>query len=111
MKKSQLIEIIREEITKILQEKSQEKLQGSFNPKAFDGIGVAPNVSSEANKAINKLKSGKGSFSDVKIDRKEYEALGKILINLLTADDATKLNTAFSNIKSFTTKKTDTPSI
>jgi len=110
MKKSQLIEIIKEEVTKILQETTQEKLQGSFNPKVFLDIGVASNIAQEAVKAINKLKSAKVPLVDVKIDRKEYEALGKILINLLTADDATKLNTAFSNIKSFTTKKTDTPS-
>jgi len=111
MKKSQLIEIIKKEVTKILQEETQEKLQGGFNPKAFEGIGVAPNVIQEAVKAINKLKSAKGPLSAVKIDRKEYEAFGKIFIAILANDDATKLNAVFSNIKSFTVKKIDKPSI
>jgi hypothetical protein len=110
MKKSQLLEIIKEEVTKILQEETQEQLKGSFNPTAFDGIGVAANVSQEAVKAINKLKSSKGPLSAVKIDRKEYEALGKIFIALLANDDASKLSAVFSNIKSFTVKKIDKPS-
>jgi hypothetical protein len=110
MKKSQLIEIIKEEVTKMLQEATQEKLQGNFNPTAFDGIGVATNINQDAVKAINKLKSAKGSLIDVKMERKEYEALGKIFINLLASDDASKLSAVFSNIKSFTVKKIDKPS-
>jgi hypothetical protein len=109
MKKSQLIEIIKEEVTKMLQETTQEKLQGSFNPKVFLDIGVASNIAQEASKAINKLKGAKGPLVDVKIDRKEYEALGKIFINILASDDASKLSAVFGNIKSFTVKKIDKP--
>jgi hypothetical protein len=109
MKKSQLIEIIKEEVTKVLQEITQEKLQGSFNPKVFLDIGVASNVAQEATKAINKLKGAKGPLGDVNLDRPEKEALTKIFVALLSNDDASKLNAVFGNIKSFKTQKLDKP--
>jgi glutamine synthetase adenylyltransferase len=109
MKKSELKKIIKEEIARVLQEETQEKLQGSFNTKDFTSAGLATNSAQKASQAINKLKGAKGTLDDVKLEKDEKEAFSKLFVTLLKVDDSSLLNKLISNIKSFMVKKTDKP--
>ena len=109
MKKSQLIKIIREEITKVLQEKTQEKLQISITPKDLTDIGVPNNVAPKSVQAINKLRNPKGTIEDQPLGRKDYEALGKVFVVMLATDQNNELSSFLNKIKAAKTTTTDVP--
>jgi hypothetical protein len=99
MKKSQLIEIIKEEITRVLQEKTQEKLQISITPKDLTDIGVPNNVAPKSVQAINKLRNPQGTIDDVSLGNDDNKALAKAFIEMISSEDINKLNAFMNKIK------------
>jgi len=98
MKKSQLIEIIKEEVNKMIQEATQEKLQGSnINIELFKKL--APNVNPQFIAS---------TISLVKQNKALNNAANKILADLMvamiqTSDDAL-LTKIFQNLKQMEVK-------
>ena len=110
MKKSQLIEIIKEEVTKILQEVEKDKLQvGISSTDMKNLLGLPDNVAGEAAQAINKLRNPKGIIEDQPLGIKDYTALGKVFVKLLATDENDKLNAFLNKIKAAKTTTTDVP--
>jgi hypothetical protein len=108
MKKSQLIEIIKEEITKVLQEKTKEKLQISISPKDLVDIGTPANVAPKVVQAINKLRNPQGTIDDVPLGNEENKALARAFIEMIASEEANKLNAFMNKIKSAKTVTIDT---
>ena len=108
MKKSQLIEIIKEEITKALQEKTKEKLQISLSAKDFTDIGVPSNVAPKVIQAINKLRNPQGIIDDVSLGNDDNKALAKAFIEMIASEDINKLNAFMNKIKAAKTITIDT---
>jgi hypothetical protein len=107
MKKSQLVEIIKEEVTKILQEKTQEKLQISLSAKDFMDIGVPANTAPKVLQAINKLRNPQGIIDDVPLGNDDNKALAKAFIEMISSEDINKLNALMNKIKAAKTTTVD----
>jgi hypothetical protein len=107
MKKSQLIEIIKEEVTKILQEKEKDKLQIGISSQDLIKLGIPTNVAPKAMNAINKLRNPKGQIEDQPLGKDDYEALGKVFIEMLATDQNNELNAFLNKIKAAKTTTTD----
>ena len=108
MKKSQLIEIIREEITKVLQEKQKQKLQISISPKDLVDIGTPTNVAPKVVQAINKLRNPQGTIDDVSLGNDDNKALAKAFIEMIASENINKLNAFTNKIKAAKTVTIDT---
>jgi hypothetical protein len=109
MKKSQLIEIIKEEITKALQEVEKDKLQVGITAADLKNLDLPDNVARDAEQAINKLRNPKGIIEDQPLGIKDYAALGKVFVKLLATDENNKLNAFLNKIKAAKTTTTDVP--
>ena len=107
MKKSQLIEIIKEEITKILQEKQQDTLQISISAPDLEKIGVPKNIIPKVIAAINKLRKPKGQIEDQPLSLDDYKALSNVLVNMIATDENTELRNILNKIIGAKTITTD----
>jgi hypothetical protein len=108
MKKSQLIKIIKEEVTKALQEKTKEKLQISLSAKDFMDIGVPSNIAPKVLNTINKLRNPQGVIDDVSLSNDDNKALARAFIEMIASEDINKLNAFMSKIKAAKTVTIDT---
>jgi len=110
MKKSQLIEIIKEEVTKVLQEAEKDKLQVSISAPDFKKfLDVPDNVANDAATAIGRLRNPKGTIEDQALGLKDYIALGKIFVKMLATDQNNELNIFLNKIKAAKTTTIDVP--
>ena len=109
MKKSQLIEIIKEEVAKMLQEAEKDKLQVSITAPDLVKLGVPANIANDASQAINKLRNPKGTIEDQPLGRKDYEALGKVFVAMLATDQNNELSSFLNKIKAAKTTTIDVP--
>jgi hypothetical protein len=103
MKKSQLIKIIKEEITKVLQEKTQEKLQFNLSDKDLTDIGVPDNVVSSVKQAIGRLRNPPPGqrIDDVPMSANDNKALARAFIELITSQgNLSKFSNFVNKIKS-----------
>jgi hypothetical protein len=107
MKKSQLIKLIKEEVTKMLQEAERDKLQISITAPDLVKLGVPANIATKAAQAVNKLRNPKGTIEDQPLDRGDYESLGKVFVKLLATDENNELNAFLNKIKAAKTTTTD----
>jgi len=108
MKKSQIIKLIKEEVTNILQEKTKEKLQISLSAKDFTDIGVPSNVAPKVVQVINKLRNPQGTIGDVPLSNEDNKALAKAFIEMISSEDINKLNALVNKIKAAKTVTIDT---
>ena len=109
MKKSQLIEIIKEEVTKALQEKQKQKLQIGITAPDLEKLGIPTNIIPGVINAIGKLRNPKGTIGDQPLGRQDYEALGKTFIEMLATDKNNELNAFLNKIKAAKTTTIDIP--
>ena len=110
MKKSELRNIIKEEVQKILQEKTKEKLQISLAANDFMSIGVPSNVASKVVNSINKLRNPQGIIDDVPLGNDDNKVLARAFIEMLASEDVNKLNAFMNKIKAAKTITIDTGS-
>jgi len=93
MKRSQLTKVIKEEVTKILQEKTQEKLQGSsINIELFKKL--APNVNPQfIASTINLVKQNKA------LNNTANKVLADLMVAMIKTSDDALLTKIFQNLK------------
>jgi hypothetical protein len=107
MKKSQLIKIIKEEVTKVLHEKQKDKLQISIPDTALKKIGVPDNIIPKVMAAINRLRNPKGTIEDQPLSLDDYKALSSVLVNMIATDENTELRDILNRIIAAKTITTD----
>ncbi len=108
MKRSQLIEIIKEEVTKVLYEKQKDKLQISISDSDLEKIGVPKNIIPKIIAAINKLRNPKGTIEDQPLGLDDYKALSNVLVNMIATDENTELRNILNKIIAAKTVTIDT---
>ena len=108
MKKSQIIKLIKEEVTNILQEKTKEKLQISLSAKDFTDIGTPVNVAPKVVQVINKLRNPQGTIGDVPLGNEDNKALARAFIEMIASEEVNKLNAFTNKIKAAKTVTIDT---
>ena len=85
MKKSQLIEIIREEITKVLQEKKQTASIG-LTSQDLQSIGFTPEEATKISTAISKFRNPKDTIDNVSLSAQDNKQLASIFPELIDGD-------------------------
>jgi hypothetical protein len=96
MKKSQLIEIIKEEITKILQEKKQTANIG-VTPQDLQNIGFSPEEATKISAAISKFRNPKDTIENVPLSAQDNKALASIFPELIDGDTSPNTIANFLN--------------
>jgi hypothetical protein len=101
MKKSQLQQIIKEEITKALQEAppaEKEKVQGSAD---FKDVAKSLNVDSqELLTIVNKIKQGE----DITVNKKYLLTLATLVINMIKTNNDTAVQNFANQVKKLEVK-------
>ena len=85
MKKSQLIEIIKEEVTKVLQEKKQTASIG-LTSQDLQSIGFTPEEATKIIGAINKFRNPKDTIENVPLSAQDNKVLASIFPELIDGD-------------------------
>lgn len=90
MKKSQLIKIIKEEVTKVLQEKKQTASIG-ITLKDLTDIGFTPEEANRILPVFGKFRNPKDTIDNVVLSAQDNKALASLFPELIDGD--TSLNT------------------
>ena len=85
MKKSQLIKLIKEEVTKVLQEKKQTASIG-ISTQDLQGIGFTSEEATKILSAINKFRNPKDTIDNVNLSTQDNKVLASIFPELIDGD-------------------------